>query len=146
MARATPWSSEHRYIYLGAAILLVVLLVGGLIGFSQAGDSISANQKADQLATQLEQSGYPVPNHGTIVRTLGTDGGLLCTDPGNTLIVSAAKVALSNGAGGPGQRPVISDDIAINAAELAVSVYCPDQLGAFKKAYGNLKYANTVDE
>lgn len=57
-----------------------------------------------------------------------------------------AKIALSNGAGGPGQRPVISDNVAINAAEPAVSVYCPDQLGAFKKAYGDLKYADTVDE
>ena len=144
--RAYPWRSEHRFIYLGSALLLVALLVAALIGFSQANSSASANEKADRLATQLEQAGYPVPNHGTIVRTLGTDGGLLCTDPGNALIVSQAKVALSNGAGGPGQRPVISDDVAINAAELAISVYCPDQLSAFKKAYGDLKYADTVDE
>ena len=144
--RGSPWRSEHRFVYLGAALLLVALLVGGLIAFGQAGSSISANEKADRLATQLERAGYPVPNHGVIVRTLGTDGGLLCTDPGNALIVSQAKIALSNGAGGPGQRPVISDDVAINAAELAVSVYCPDQLGAFKKAYGDLKYADTVDE
>jgi hypothetical protein len=145
MARVSFWRSEHRFIYLGSALLLVALLVAGLIGFGQAGTSVSANDKANRLATQLEAAGYPVPDHGVIVRTLGTDGGLLCTDPGNTLVVSQAKIALSNGAGGPGQRPVISDDVAINAAELAVSVYCPDQLGAFKKAYGNLKYADTVD-
>jgi hypothetical protein len=146
MARAPFWRSEHRFIYLGSAVVLVALLVAGLIGFSQAGTSVSANDKANRLATQLEAAGYPVPDHGVIVRTLGTDGGLLCTDPGNSLVVSQAKIALSNGAGGPGQRPVISDDLAINAAELAVSVYCPDQLGAFKKAYGDLKYADTVDD
>jgi len=142
--QASGWRCEHRWIYLGAALLLVALMVGGLVTFSKTTSSVVANEKADQLATQLEHAGYPAPDHGTIVRTLGTDGGLLCKDPGNALIVAQAKVALSNGAAGPGQRPVISDNVAINAAELAVSAYCPDQLGAFKKAYGDLKYADTV--
>ena len=140
----SAWRSEHRFVYLGSAVLLVILLVLGLVTFHQARTSSQANAKADQLAAALEAAGYPVPDHEVIVQTLGNDGGLLCEDPGNSLITAQAKIALSNGAGGPGQRPVISDDVAIHAAELAVTVYCPDELGAFQSAYGNLKYADTV--
>lgn len=136
--------SEHRWVYVGSAVVLVALLVIGLLSFKQVHDTVQADAKANQLATQLEDAGYPVPDHGTIVRTLGQDGGLLCDDPGNALVKAQAKIAMANGAGGPGQRPVISDSLAINAAEIAVSVYCPDKLGQFKKAYGDLKYADTV--
>jgi len=138
------WRSEHRVVYLCSALVLVVLLVLGLVTFHQAASSSQADAKANQLAAALEAAGYPVPDHEVIVQTLGNDGGLLCTDPGNSLVTAQAKIALSNGAGGPGQRPVISDDVAIHAAELAVTVYCPDQLAAFQSAYGNLKYADTV--
>jgi hypothetical protein len=138
--------SEHRWIYLGSALVLVALLVAGLLTFKQVHDSVQANAKANRLATRLADAGYPVPDHGTIVRTLGQDGGLLCDDPGNPLVKAQAKIAMSNGADGPGQRPIIDDTLAINAAEIAVSVYCPDKIGQFKKAYGDLKYADTATE
>jgi hypothetical protein len=144
--KRTTMQSEHRWIYLGSAVLLVVLLVVGLVMFKTVHSSVDANRKADQLAKELAAAGYPVPNHNTIVRTLGGDGGALCQDPGSPLIKAQAKIAMANGAGGPGQRPVISDNVAINAAELAIAVYCPDQLGVFKKTYGDLKYADTVKD
>lgn len=138
--------SQHRWIYIGSIVLLLAMLIAGLATFHNVRNTVSANSKADKLSQQLATAGYPVPDHNTLVRTLGEDGGLLCTDPGNPLVKAQAKIALANGAGGPGQRPVISDNIAINAAELAIAVYCPDKLADFKKAYGDFKYADTVKD
>lgn len=142
--KTTLMASEHRWIYIGSIVLLVIFAVIGVIQYTTLRNTAKADQKADQLSKLLVDAGYPVPDHNLIVRTLGEDGAALCEDPGNSLIKAQAKAALSNGASGPGMRPVIADSVAIGAASLAVSVYCPDKLGEFEKAYGGLKYADTV--
>ncbi|MCM2427250.1 hypothetical protein [Streptomyces sp. RKAG337] len=142
--KRTLMASEHRWIYIGSIVLLVVFAVIGIIQYTTLRETVKANDKANQLSKLLTDAGYPVPDHDLIVRTLGDDGASLCRDPGNSLIKAQAKAALVNGASGPGTRPVIADSEAISAASLAVSVYCPDKLGDFEKAYGGLKYDDTV--
>ncbi|WP_199834590.1 MULTISPECIES: hypothetical protein [unclassified Streptomyces] len=54
------------------------------------------------------------------------------------------KIRQSNGATGPGQRPVISDDRAVEAERIVLKVYCPDKLDEFEEELADLKTDGTV--
>jgi hypothetical protein len=53
---------------------------------------------------------------------------------------------LTNGAGGPGMRPVIVDNKVVQGQLLAIKVYCPENLDKFSKVVDKLKYADVVKE
>ncbi|MED7951690.1 hypothetical protein ACFVYP_21310 [Kitasatospora sp. NPDC058201] len=137
-------ASQHRWIYIGAIVLLVAMLVTGLLTYSQLRSTNEANRKAQQLSEALGAAGYPVPSQSQIVHTLGEDGGAVCQDPADSLTQAQWKHGMSNGAGGPGQRPVLSDREVILAETIVLSVYCPDKLSAIKDKIDDLKLHDTV--
>jgi hypothetical protein len=146
---ATPhrsrMASQHRWIYLGAIVLLLAFLVGGLLTFHQVHRTNDANRKAAQLNQQLTAAGFPAIDQAQLARTLGSDGGEVCTNPDSALRRGLWLDDLANGADGPGQRPVIVDDRALRAGEIVVDVYCPSQLPVYRQRVDDLKTGNTVN-
>ncbi|MFD7983442.1 hypothetical protein ACFV4M_08680 [Kitasatospora indigofera] len=136
--------SQHRWIYLGSIVLLIGMLVTGILAFTQVHATNEANRKASQLSDTLRAAGYPVPSQDQIVRTLGTDGGAVCANPSNALVQAQWKYGMSNGAGGPGQRPVLSDRQVVLGEAIVLSVYCPDKLSAIKDKIDDLDLRDTV--
>ncbi len=141
----TMMASRHRWIYLGAIGVLVAMLVVGLLTFSSVHQSNASARKAQQLNEQLTAHGYPAVDQGQVARALGTDGGPVCTDPNGALKQALWLINQSNGAGGPGQRPVIADQRILDAGALVVQVYCPDQAQAYQDRIDDLKTGKTVE-
>lgn len=141
----TRMASQHRWIYLGALVLLLAFLVVGLLTFHQVHRTNAANRKAAQLNAALTATGYPAIDQTQIARTLGSDGGEACTNRDGALKKGLWLVDLSNGAGGPGQRPLIADDRALQAGEIVIGVYCPSQLQQYRDRVNDLKTGNTVN-
>jgi Tfp pilus assembly protein FimT len=127
-------------------IVLVVLVVVGLGLFHRARSGAEARSKAEQLSAAFTAAGLPAPSTDQIVAVLGTDGGAVCVDPAGALHQAAASDQFSNGAGGPGQRPVIATRNLIEAEEQVISVYCPDQLAAFQEYVKPLRTADVAGE
>jgi hypothetical protein len=127
----------------GAALVLVVV---GLIAYRGAKQDQAANQKADQFISQLRAAGVQrVPSTDQVARVLGTDGGSTCQDPGNALRRSTLFGMLTNGAGGPGIRPVIADTNLIRRGQLLIiQTYCPDQLDSIKSWFDDLRHGDVV--
>jgi hypothetical protein len=139
-------ASRHRWIYVGSIVLLLAMLVTGLVLFNQAHRSLTADRKAQQLSEKLTAAGFEAPDQGQIARTLGSDGGVVCNDPNSALKRALWLGSLSNGAGGPGQRPVIADQRILDAGALVVQVYCPNQLATYQDRINDLKPGKTVDD
>ncbi|MCX5391713.1 hypothetical protein [Streptomyces sp. NBC_00094] len=140
----TRFASEHKWVYWGAIVLLVGLMVTGLIQYAAVRTNNQTQSKANELQEELVKAGYPSPDTDTIERLLGTDGGQVCEEPGNALKTALWKIQQSNGATGPGMRPVISDSKAVEAERIVLQVYCPDQLDEFDEALDDLKTDDTV--
>ena len=138
-------ASQHRWIYVISIVLLVVMLIVGLFSFNAVHTNNAAHRKAKQLSQKLTEAGFRAPDQGELARTLGTDGGVVCKDPNSALKEGLWLSSLSNGAGGPGQRPVIVDTRILDAGALVVQVYCPDQLTDYQKKINDLKTEKTVD-
>ncbi|MGW4897742.1 hypothetical protein ACWEQL_36680 [Kitasatospora sp. NPDC004240] len=141
---STMMASRHRWIYVGAIVLLVGMLITGLLTYTQLHGTDQANRKAQQLSDTLRAAGYPVPEQSQIVRTLGEDGGAVCEDPASALRQAQWKYGMSNGASGPGQRPVLSDREVVYAEAIVLSVYCPDELAAVQDRIDDLNLQDTV--
>jgi Tfp pilus assembly protein FimT len=138
---------HNRWLYWGAWALLAVFVVVGLFTFSSAQESKRANEKADQLIAAFEKAGAQrVPSKDQIVRVLGDDGGAVCDDPGNALRQATLYSMMSNGATGPGMRPVIADTRVVVGQLAVIEVYCPDELEDFKSYVSDLKYDDTVKQ
>jgi hypothetical protein len=142
--KTTRFASEHRWLYVGAIVLLVALAVVGVIRYNNVSTDREATDKADQLADAAVAAGYPRPNIGTIKRALGTDGGQACEKPGTALTTALWKINLANGATGPGQRPVIADRRAVQAEKKILEIYCPDKLHKIEDAVNDLRTGTTV--
>ncbi|MEV0900540.1 hypothetical protein [Actinoplanes sp. NPDC049802] len=120
---------------------VLVLMAGiGLVTYSGAKQSVEAQEKADQLVAELTAAGLRVPQTDQIVQVLGDDGGAVCLDPGNALRRGILYGQLTNGAAGPGQRPVIADDNVVQGQLLIMKVYCPDELEEFQEVVDDLKF------
>lgn len=137
-------ASRHRWIYLGSIALLVAMLIAGLLLFAQLHATDRAGEKAKQLSAKLTAAGYPVPTQDQIVRTLGEDGGAVCADPAGALNQAQWTYGMSNGADGPGQRPVLSDRDVVRAEAIVLSVYCPERLAAVQDRIDDLDLRDTV--
>ncbi|GHA90312.1 hypothetical protein ACIQRS_13055 [Streptomyces termitum] len=141
----TRFASEHKWIYWGAIAILLGLVITGLIRYSGFKRTQESSRKADQLSQELVRAGYSAPDKDTVERLLGTDGGQVCESPGNALKKALYRIdQLSNGATGPGSRPVIADTKAVEAERIVLQVYCPDQVPAFDQAVEDLKTDDTV--
>lgn len=129
---------KRTWIYWVALGLLIVMFVIALLTFSAARSTAKAQDKADQLIAALEAAGARTPSQEQVVRVLGEDGGAICEDPGDALRRATLHGMLTNGASGPGQRPIIADERVVRFQLLVVEIYCPDELDDFEDAVDDL--------
>ena len=126
------------------AVGVVALMVTGLLIFQSGEASRDAEAKADQLTAQLQEFGLRTPSKDQIVRVLGDDGGAVCANPDNALTRASLAALLTNGAGGPGVRPVIADVRILQGQLAIISVYCPDRVAEFQEYKDSLKTAEVA--
>jgi hypothetical protein len=134
----------RRITYIVVGVALVVLLIVGLVAYNSSKETQAAQQKADQFIAALAKAGVPAPSKDQVVRVLGDDGGAVCADPNSSLKKAILYGQLTNGAAGPGIRPVIADNRVVRGELLIIGIYCPDQLPEFTKTANDLKLADLV--
>lgn len=138
---------QRMILYGVIAALIAVLMVIGVAGWRTEKATRAAEEKADRLVAALEELGATrVPNRDQIVRVLGGDGGPVCADPTNALRRAAALAQLSNGAGGPGTRPVIADGKVVKGELAIIAIYCPDKLSEFQDFVDDLRTTDLAPE
>ncbi|BCJ45784.1 hypothetical protein GCM10010168_57960 [Actinoplanes ianthinogenes] len=134
--------SEKRFlIYLISGILFVLLAGVGLVRYHGKKETEQANAKAQQLQSELQSAGLRVPSTEQIARVLGDDGGAICYDPGDSLRRGVLYGMLTNGAAGPGLRPVLVDNRVLQGQLLIIKVYCPQYIDAFQDIIDDVKKA-----
>jgi hypothetical protein len=138
--------TRHRITYIVLGVIFVVLLGSALAVFRSAKSTAEAEEKADQLTAALNEAGLPVPSKDQIVHVLGDDGGAICADPNSALKRAALYDQFTNGAGGPGLRPIIADSTVVQGELLAIKIYCPEELEEFTAFVNDLKFDNVVNE
>lgn len=143
-ATETTTKRERTILYVVSVILLVAFGVGGLLVFHSAKSTREAEEKADQLIAALEAQGARTPSREQIIRVLGDDGGSVCADPNEALNRATLFGEMTNGAAGPGMRPVISDNKVVQGELLIIQVYCPDELAEFQKLVDDLNLNDDV--
>jgi hypothetical protein len=142
----TQTKRERSWIYITAWVVLGALAIGGLLAFRSARETREAADKADELIAALEAAGARTPDKDQIVRVLGDDGGATCTDPNEALSRAVLLSQLSNGATGPGARPVISDSRVVQGQLLIIEVYCPEELDEFQQFVDDLETDDVAGE
>jgi hypothetical protein len=129
-------------------IVLGLIFLGFMIVAVSIFDSNKKNQaavdKAAQLSQELAAAGLPVPDAQQIYNVLGDDGGAVCAAPASALVKSILYGQLTNGAAGPGQRPIIADNKAFRGVTLIIKVYCPDEAEDFQQVIDDLKTADVA--
>ena len=134
---------SRSIVYIVAMVLLVVFAVVALLNFRTARETQQSLAKADQLIAEIESAGGTAPSREQIARVLGDDGGAVCTNPKDALSRATFLSQLTNGATGPGYRPVIAN-ARVAVGQLAIiKVYCPDQLAEFQQFIDDLKTYHT---
>ena len=134
----------RKAIYITAAVVFIVLVIIGLITFRSAKVNAEAEEKADQLIAALTAAGLPAPPKQQITRLLGDDGGAVCTHPNESLARATLYSQFTNGAGGPGQRPVIIDSKIVEGEAEILKVYCPDKYPSYQEFVSKLKTADVA--
>lgn len=142
----TSTRRERTVIYWTAIVLLAVGVLVALLTWQEHRETAEASDKAAQLAAALADAGAEhVPPPERIAAVLGTDGGIVCADPGSALSSAALFAGLSTGAGGTGQRAGIADSRAVQAELLIVEVYCPDELDDLQAVIDDLRLETAGD-
>ncbi|WP_286928719.1 MULTISPECIES: hypothetical protein [Aeromicrobium] len=140
-------SRERSWIYITACVLLAGAAIVAVLLFEDVRESNRAQDRADELITALEEAGVTqTPDRDRIVRVLGDDGGAVCDDPNGALRRATFFSMLTNGAAGPGTRPVIADSRAVQGQLLIMEVYCPDELDEFREFAEDLKTDEHVSD
>jgi len=144
-APADPAANTRRITYFLVGGVILVLCVVGLVAWNSNKETQAAQQKADQLNVALAQAGLPTPSTDQVVRVLGDDGGTVCADPNLALKKAIMYGLATNGAAGPGLRPVIGDNRLVQAGLAVIKTYCPDQLPEFPQTAEQFKTADLVN-
>lgn len=144
MVTVNDTERTRRITFIVLGVIFTILLIVALAVFRSAKDSATSRSKADQLATSFTKAGLPEPDRDQIIRTLGEDGGAVCANPDAALKQAVLNGLLVNGAGGPGQRPVLADRKALQGEALIIQTYCPEELPAFTEYVANLDLSNGV--
>ena len=135
---------ERRVTWIVLGLFFLGFMVVGVTIFNSNKKNQAAIDKAGQLSQELAAAGLPVPDSQQIYNVLGDDGGAVCVAPANALVKSILYGQLTNGAAGPGQRPIIADNKAVEGVLLIVKVYCPDKAADFQEVVDNLKTADVA--
>jgi hypothetical protein len=145
-APADPAANTRRITYILVGGVILVLLVVALVAWNSNKETQAANQKADQLIATLNQAGLATPDKDQIVRVLGDDGGTVCADPELALKKTIMYGLATNGAAGPGLRPVIGDNRLVQAGLAVIKTYCPQELPQFPQTAEQFKTADLVNK
>ena len=137
---------ERVILYSAIGVLLVVLAAIGMATWRGAQESRAAQEKADRLIAALSELGATAPDRDQIVRVLGTDGGRVCADPSGALNRAAQLGGMSNGAGGPGSRPIVADSRIVQGELAIITIYCPGELSEFQEFVDDLRTAELTNE
>ncbi|GAA3388367.1 hypothetical protein [Cryptosporangium minutisporangium] len=132
---------SHLLLYSIIAAVFVILAIWGLIAYPGVTENAEARQKADRTIDAMEEAGLPTPSRDFLVRTLGTDGGFPCRDPGGAFEKAVWNLQLTNGAAHVGVRPVLVTRNLVRAEAIVLGVYCPDQLATFERYRDSLRYS-----
>ncbi|WP_406005139.1 hypothetical protein OG440_02390 [Streptomyces sp. NBC_00637] len=143
MSPTRMWS-EHRWIFIGSIVVLVGMMIAGLFTYTQQKATNEAHRKANELNDALVAKGFAARNTTNIANTLGADGGPVCDGPNSALRRGLWLIQLSNGASGPGMRPVISDRRILEAGATVIAVYCPEKLEKYKQKINDLKTEDVI--
>ena len=135
----TQSTSERSWIFVTALVLLAVVTLAGVLAFSRGVNDAQAQNKANELVNRLAEVGARTPDVDQVARVLGDDGGATCENPNDALSRSILLAQLTNGASGPGARPVIADSKVVQGQLLIIEIYCPDELDDFKAFVDDLK-------
>ena len=130
---------ERSWIFIAVLVLLAVITLAGVLAFSRGVNDAQAQNKANELVNALTEVGARTPDVDQVARVLGDDGGATCENPNEALSRAVLLSQLTNGATGPGQRPVIADSRVVQGQLLIIQIYCPDELDDFKDFVGDLK-------
>ena len=130
-------------IYIVSMILLVIFAVVALLNFRSARETQQSLAKADQLIAEINAAGGTAPSREQIARVLGDDGGAVCANPNDALSRAIFHSQLTNGATGPGNRPVIASDRVARGELAIIKIYCPDQLAEFQQFIDDLNTYNS---
>ena len=125
--------------YIVATILLVVFAVIALLMFRSARETQQSLEKADQLIAEINAVGGTAPSREQIARVLGDDGGAVCANPNGALSRATFQGQLTNGATGPGIRPVIAPARVVRGELAIIKVYCPEELAEFQQFVDELQ-------
>ena len=99
------------------------------------------NRVPDASATDVNQDGRL---DALFPDALGDDGASVCQNPEDPMIKARYQAAITNGAAGPGQRPVIAPTQSAQAVSLTIQVYCPDRLPDYLDHLDTLKLDDTT--
>ena len=135
---------ERKVTWIVLGIFFLGLMIVSVFVFNSNKKNQQAIDKANQLSAELAAAGLPVPAAQQIYNVLGDDGGAVCTAPANALVKATLYGGLTNGAAGPGQRPIIADNKAVQGVALIIKVYCPDQAEDFQQVIDDLKTADVA--
>jgi Tfp pilus assembly protein FimT len=130
---------ERSWIFIAVLVLLAVITLAGVLAFNRGVNDAQAQNKANELINALTEVGARTPDVDQVARVLGDDGGATCENPNEALSRAVLLSQLTNGATGPGQRPVIADSRVVQGQLLIIQIYCPDELDDFKDFVGDLK-------
>ena len=140
----SPATTHPVWLYILIGAVVTGLAIWGVIAYRGHEDTQAANAKAQKLQDTFEAAGLPAyPDTREVARTLGTDGGAVCDTPG-TLAKSLLELQLSNGAGGPGQRPVKVAKRTLEGELLIIRTYCPEKVAQFQSLIDGLDYSEVV--
>jgi hypothetical protein len=135
---------ERKVTWIVLGIIFLGLVIVAVSIFNSNKKNQQAIDKANQLSAELARAGLPVPDAQQIYNVLGDDGGAVCAAPANALVKSILYGQLTNGAAGPGLRPIIADNRATQGVLLIVKVYCPEEAESFQQLVDDLKYADVA--
>ena len=143
------YRGEHsnRWIYIVVAAAFVALLVIGLAAYRTEKKTAAAEQKAEQFLSELQAAGFHIRDEerakDVVVALFGDDGGRMAEDPDSAFLRGLMASRLATGSGVV-MRPVVADRRMFLAEEIALSVYAPEKLPAFKEFVAGLKTADTL--
>jgi hypothetical protein len=139
-APARHTASRNRIL----AAVLIVLAVVGIVDYKQGRDDRLARSRADQVVSLYRAHDLTVPvSHETLTRTLGTDGGAVCDDPGAALSRALQDQQLVSG-GTVGARPIRADRRVVEGERLILQVYCPRRLPAYERYVNSKRFYPVV--
>jgi hypothetical protein len=143
-----PSSAEGDRLVYGIIIAVLVLLaIIGVITYSSNEESAEAQQLAAELTQKFEAAGLRTPEDlDILVRSLGTDGGAVCENPGNALGRALLFDNLTNGASFVGRRPVIADTRLLQGELLILDTYCPETVQEFRDKFDDLKTDDVIND